>query len=191
MFTSKSGGPGWSCSVCVSHCVAGPAPSPLSSPPGRTASARVAVSPPCALWESPRLLAQKHRGQDIFSLQSVGVQTIRSLKPLIAQVREGKVTAGQEGSSCLTGSGPLGHSRSAALSRQGCLWKVTSHVCARTWPHPGSQSCPLPAAGLRGKGASSGIESQYCVLFVLNHAALNFKMNSFLSCGGSHFGWIS
>lgn len=106
VFTSKSGGPGQSRSACVSHCAVGPAPSPLSSLPGQTASA-VAVSPPGPLWESPCQLAQKHRGQDIFSLQSGSIQTIRSLRPLIAQVREGKVTAVQEGSSCLIGSGLL------------------------------------------------------------------------------------
>lgn len=35
---------------------------------------------------------QWHRGGGIFSFQSSGIQTIMSLKPLIAQVGEGKVT---------------------------------------------------------------------------------------------------
>ena len=143
---------------------------------------------------------QKHRGQDIFSSQSSGIQTIRSLRPLIAQVREGKVAV-QEGSCCRTGSGLLSPS---CVWQAGCLRKVTPHVCAvgRRYTQAvllsvhvtPSDHCRFIVSlclifwGGCGEGMSSGIYSQSCPLFFLNHTVLNFKIDSFLHSSGLRFG---
>lgn len=88
----------------VLPCVSAPSQAGPCSEPVVTDLAEQPLSCGRASSQAPlgaALLAgfQKLRGQDIFS-----IQTIRFLRPLIAQVGEGKVTAVQEGSSCLSGS---------------------------------------------------------------------------------------
>ena len=89
--------------------------------PGRTPSLSVAVQPssrrafscvPCPPHPPSGIALPAgfwwHRGGGIFSFRSNGIQTIMSLRPLIAQVGEGKVTAPEGAAAESAGGGPCG-----------------------------------------------------------------------------------
>ena len=95
---------------CVSCPQAGPPP--CRWPSSRAAAVHSAVCParptppPFGNSLAGWLLVAQRRG--IFSFRSDGIQTIMSLRPLIAQVGEGKVTAPEGAAAESAGRGPCG-----------------------------------------------------------------------------------
>ncbi|XP_010844083.1 PREDICTED: protein FAM220A [Bison bison bison] len=109
---------------------------------------------------------QWHRGGGIFSFQSNGIQTITSLKPLIAQVGEGKVTV-PEGAAANRFPPHLAPTAAVVpYSTVVCFWDVVGRHCASTVARSSrkkfslsgcaEQPCRSVLGSCRGAGCRAG-----------------------------------